>query len=248
MNEDRIAKQNLNVILVVDSSRSMEGTRISQVNSAIKDIQNYLKILQIENINVDFYLTVIKFSNDGVFVNPNRSDFIDDFKIDDIKCGGYSNLHCGYQRLEEILKKNKDGGIMPDFGGVAPIILLLTDGHPTGNMYMEELYELKKLPWFNCALKYGIAIELNDARTKKVLSDFTGDVNSVVTCYDANILKQIIKVIVITASKVKSSSTKAGSNQSPNTQYKGNTSSNNQNIQLVQEINDNLSDIEGFSW
>lgn len=51
---DRIAKQKLNVIMIVDTSTSMRGERIGQVNRAIRDIQKYLTELSGESSNVDF--------------------------------------------------------------------------------------------------------------------------------------------------------------------------------------------------
>ena len=155
---DKIAKQRLNIVILVDCSKSMQGERIAQVNSALRDIKTHLVDMQNENANVDFHITVITFSIDAYFLNGDRSKEIENFNFKDIKGGGWSNLHIAYQKLEEILKKESKGGIMPDFGGVAPILLLMTDGHPTKYPLKEEMAALKKLPWFNVALKYGIAI------------------------------------------------------------------------------------------
>ena len=204
--EDKIAKQKLNVIVLVDCSKSMQGERIAQVNNALRDIKTHLIDLQGENSNVDFYMTVITFSTEAYFLNGDRCKPVEEFTFKDIKGGGWSNLHLGYQKLEEILKKESKGGIMPDFGGVAPIILLMTDGHPT-KPPKEELETLKKLPWYKVALKYGIAIELKDERTHKVLRDFVNGNGDVIECYDSKLLERIIKIIVLTASKVKSTST-----------------------------------------
>lgn len=203
---DRIAKEKLNIILLIDTSKSMQGERIAQVNKAILDIKDYLMDLQKENTNVDFYITLIPFSTSSSFYKNEKCINVDKFNYDGIKCGGYSNLHLAYDNLGIIMKKESQGGIMPDFGGAAPIILLLTDGHPTGNAYKESLYNIINIPWFKAALRYGIAIELNDERTGRVLKDFVGNNGDVITCYDAKMLKNIIKVIVITASKVKSNS------------------------------------------
>ena len=203
---DRIAKQRLNVVVLVDCSKSMQGERIGQVNSALRDIKTHLVEMQNENANVDFHMTVITFSTDAYFLNGDRSKEIENFNFRDIKGGGWSNLHIAYQRLEEILKKESQGGIMPDFGGVAPILLLMTDGHPTKYPLKDEMSALKKLPWFKVALKYGIAIELKDQRTHEVLREFVDGNGDVIECYDAKMLEHIIKVIVLTASKVKSTS------------------------------------------
>ena len=203
---DKIAKEKLNIILLIDASKSMQGPRIEQVNQAVRDIQQYLIELQDENTNVDFYLTLIPFNNNAYYYNNEPAISINNFKYEGIICGGWTNLHFGYEKLGEIMKKESKGGIMPDFGGAAPIVLLLTDGHPTGNTYKEYLKKILNVPWFKAALRYGIAIELNDERTGKVLKDFVGNNGDVITCYKASMLKDIIKIIVLTASKVKSTS------------------------------------------
>lgn len=237
MMADRIAKQRLNVILLVDCSTSMRGERIGQVNSALRDIKKHLSEMQSENTNVDFYITVITYSTDAFFLNRDRMKPIDEFRFTDIKAGGWSNLHIAYQRLAEILKKESKGGIMPDFGGVAPIILLLTDGHPTKYPMKDELAMLGSLPWFRVALKYGIAIELNDNRTMDCLADFVSGNGDVIECYDARLLERIIKIIVLTASKVKSTST---------TVHVGNAVSMSQEVR--QQVQHAISEVDDWEW
>jgi len=234
---DKIAKQRLNVVILVDCSKSMQGERIAQVNSALRDIKTHLVDMQNENANVDFHITVITFSTDACFLNGDRSKEIENFNFKDIKGGGWSNLHIAYQRLEEILKKESKGGIMPDFGGVAPILLLMTDGHPTKYPLKEEMKALKQLPWFNVALKYGIAIELKDQRTYDVLREFVDGNGDVIECFDAKLLENIIKIIVLTASKVKSSSTAVR---------------NGTSVTVVQEVQQQvqqaLSEVDDWEW
>ena len=234
---DRIAKQRLNLVVLVDCSKSMQGERIAQVNAALRDIKAHLVDMQNENANVDFHITVITFSTDAFFLNGDRSKEIENFNFKDIKGGGWSNLHIAYQRLEEILKKESKGGIMPDFGGVAPILLLMTDGHPTKYPLKEEMSALKKLPWFNVALKYGIAIELKDQRTHDVLRDFVNGNGDVIECYDAKLLERIIKIIVLTASKVKSTSTSV---------HAQNNISITADVQM--QVQQALSEVDDWEW
>ncbi len=235
--KDRIAKQRLNVIMLVDCSTSMRGERIKQVNNALRDIKTHLSEMQDENTNVDFYLTVITYSTDAFLLNGDTMKPIKDFDFKDIKAGGWSNLHIGYVKLEELLKKESKGGIMPDFGGVAPILLLMTDGHPTKWPMKEEMSALKKLPWFNVALKYGIAIELNDQRTMDVLKDFVSGNGDIISCYDSKLLERIIKIIILTASKVKSQSSSVHSevHQSVTTEIK-------------QQVQQALTEVDDWEW
>lgn len=235
--EDKIAKQRLNIIVMVDCSKSMQGERIAQVNNALRDIKTHLINMQDENSNVDFYMTVITFSTEAFYLNGDRCKAVEDFNFKDIKGGGWSNLHLAYQKLEEILKKESKGGIMPDFGGVAPIILLMTDGHPTKFPLTEEMAALKKLPWYKVALKYGIAIALKDERTHKVLREFVNGNGDVLECYDAKLLEKIIKIIVLTASKVKSTS------KSVHMQNKGAIT---QEVQI--QVQQALSEVDDWEW
>ncbi len=234
---DRISKQKLNVILIVDTSTSMRGERIGQVNRAIREIKDYLCNLEAENSCVDFYLTVLTFSTKAEFFGGQREYAVKNFPVADIYAGGWSNLHLGYEALEPLLKKEKNGGMMPDYGGVAPIILLMTDGHPTepSDVQMEAL---NKLPWFRVALRYGIAIELNDKRTINCLQAFVGNNGDVIECYDARLLKRIIRIIVFTASKVKSSSANVGGH--------GVVPSVNEEVR--QEVQQAIADVDDWEW
>lgn len=244
MNNDRIAKEQLNVILLVDASKSMQGKRMKQVDQAIADIKNYLIDLENENSNVDFYITIIPFSTDAYFYNNEKQISISKFNYQGIKAGGWSNLHLAYEKLGSILQKTGKGGIMPDFGGAAPIILLLTDGHPSSKEYVETLKSIENTPWFKQALRYGIAVELDDDRTIKVLSDFVGQNGDVITCFDAQKLKNIIKIIVITASKVKSNC----SNVTQNLRNQQSNSPVQANIELKQVISEALEDVDSWEW
>ena len=234
---DRIAKQQLNVIILVDTSKSMQGERIAQVNGALRDIRQHLVDMQNENANVTFAITVIPFSNDATYLNGDRCKEIENFRFKDLKGGGWSNLHLAYGKLSALLCKESKGGIMPDFGGVAPIILLMTDGHPTKYPLNKELNELKQLPWFNASLRYGIAIMLNDERTHKVLDDFVSGNGDVIDCYDASLLKNLIQIIILTASKVKSSTT-AVKNLAPIPK----------NQQIVQQVKAAIDEVDDWEW
>ena len=248
MNIDRISKQRLNVILLIDASKSMQGNRIKQVNSAISEIKEYLIDLQKENSNVDFYMTLIPFNNTAFLYNNEEMINIEDLKYDGIKCGGWSNLHCAYSSLSKLLHKESSGGIMPDFGGTAPIILLLTDGHPTGNDYQAEYEKLSKLAWFKVALRYGIAIELDDKKTLEVLKQFTGNNGDVIKCIDSNTLKNIIKIIVLTASKVKSTTSNVGAVNTNGANSANNIPVINQNEEIKQIIQEELNDVDCWEW
>ena len=84
------------------------------------------------------------------------------------------------------------------------------------------------------ALKYALAIGVDSDEAKDVLSSFTGNSETVLKVYTAEALRKVIKVIAVTASKVKSNSSSAGS-------YMGQKRSNNEIAQI--EIANDLEDI-----
>ena len=240
---DGIAKQKLHVILLVDTSRSMKGKRIGQVNSAIADIHKYLIDLQDENSNVDFYMSILTFSDKAEFLSGYRAVNVKNMTPPTLSASGYSNLHSAYEELASVLRKESAGGLMPDFGGVAPVILLITDGHPT-SATKKQLESLSRLPWFRAALRYGIAIELKDERTVKVLTDFTEDPSCVISCFDSNLLSKIIRVIVMTASKVKSQSVGVRACK----KIKSAIPIDDPHIAIKQQVKDSLDEIEDCEW
>ena len=251
LNADGIAKQKLHVMLIVDTSRSMQGERIGQVNTAIADIHKYLIDLQVENTNVDFYLSIMTFANRAEFLDGYKGVNVNDMTPPKLKAIGYSNLHCAYEELAPVLHKESNGGMMPDFGGIAPIILLLTDGHPT-KATEKQMEELKKLPWFRAALRYGIAIELNDERTMRVLTEFTEDRDCVIECIDSSTLAKIIQVIVLTASKVKSQSSAVRANNTAKSRMrKGAKSPAQKQVShtiVKQQVKATLDEIDDWEW
>ena len=248
---DGIAKQKLHVMMIVDTSRSMQGERIGQVNTAIADIHKYLIDLQSENSNVDFYMSIMTFANKAEFLDGYKGVNVNDMTPPTLKAIGYSNLHCAYEELAPLLHKESNGGMMPDFGGIAPIILLLTDGHPT-KATEKQLAELKKLPWFRASIRYGIAIELNDARTMRVLTDFTEDPDCVVECIEAATLAKIIQIIVLTASKVKSQSSAVRANNTAKSQMRTGARSpvpkQASHTVVKQQVKATLDEIDDWEW
>ena len=128
---------------------------------------------------------------------------------------------------------------MPDIGGVAPIIILMTDGMPTSYDWQNHLDSLKKKGWFRVALKYALAIGIDTQEAMDVLSKFTGNPETVLKVYTAEALRKVIKVIAVTASKVKSNSSTMGVGA-------GAGATNNDVAR--EEIAEKLDDIKDVEW
>lgn len=204
-----IARQELNVIFVIDNSGSMEGERIGAVNNAIRDVMSIMPEIQEDTGDVNIKISAMTFSDDVKWVYPEPMS-VSSFKWHDIKTDAGTNLSAAYNELSKFLCKKEKGGKMPDLGGVAPIIILMTDGMPTSNDWRDRLGDLSKKGWFKVALKYAIAIKVESDEARDVLSQFTGNPETVLNVYSAEALRKVIKIIAITASKVKSKSSGVG--------------------------------------
>jgi uncharacterized protein YegL len=226
-----ISRQELNVIFVIDNSGSMEGEKIGAVNNAIRDVMSIMPDIQDDTSDALIKISAMTFSDDAKWVYPEPKT-IEEFKWHDIGTESATNLSAACDELSRFLCKRENGGKMPDLGGVAPIIILMTDGMPTSNDWRDRLADLSKKGWFKVALKYAIAIKVESDEARDVLSAFTGNPETVLNVYSAEALRKVIKIIAITASKVKSKSTGVGG-------VKGN---NNQVAQA--QIAKNLEEVE----
>ena len=231
-----IKKQELNLLFVIDNSGSMEGEKIGAVNNAIRDVMSIMPEIQEDTSDAEIKISALTFSETckWVYTEPKP---ISEFKWKDISTEGGTDYSRAYDELAKFLCKKENGGQMPDIGGVAPIIILMSDGMPTSVDWAKHLESLKKKGWFKVALKYALAIQIDTKEAMDVLSAFTGNPETVLKVYTAEALRKVIKVIAITASKVKSSSS----------QSMGGECVSKEEV-AKQEITKGLEDISDVEW
>lgn len=234
-----IARQELNLMFIIDNSGSMTGEKLGAVNNAIRDVMSIMPEIQEDTSDVEIRISALLFSDDASWVYPEPMS-VSEFKWKDVSPEGGTDLSAAYSELGRWLSKKSNGGQMPDIGGVAPILILMTDGLPTSHDWKSHLNELKQKGWFRVALKYALAVGIDSDEAMDVLNNFTGNPETVLKVYTAEALRKAIQVIAVTASKVKSNSASKGAGSG------GAVVKNNE--LAVSEVTGKLEEMEDIEW
>lgn len=202
MNTERvkIARKTMVLFFLVDTSGSMSGDKIGSLNDAIRETVPDLKDLSSGNPDAAIKIATLQFDTDARWLYPQPVDS-EDFVWNDLQVGGLTSLGRALNELNS--KLSKTAFLQEAAGSYAPVIILLSDGGPTDD-YKKGLDSIRQNNWFKHAIKIAIAIG-NDA-DKNVLSEFTGNNESVIEVHNKSALKAIIKFVSVTSSQVNSRS------------------------------------------
>lgn len=199
-----IVKRQMVLFFVVDTSGSMQGSKIGAVNTAIREVLPELK--DAGGSDVDLKVACLTFSSgcQWMYPTPIASE---SFQWNQVEADGVTDLGEACRELSEKLSKN--GFLKAPSGSVAPAIFLMSDGEPTDD-FESGLAQLKQNNWFKYAIK--VAVATGDAN-KDILAKFTGNIEAVITVHTPEDLKKWIRKVSITSSQIGSKSQPASNGQ-----------------------------------
>jgi len=197
-NVEGIVKRQMVLFFIVDTSGSMEGTKIGAVNTAIREVLPELK--GIGGSDVDLKIACLKFSSGCSWMHPSPVP-VENFQWNNLSAMGETDFGAACKELSDKMAKEKF--LSAPSASVAPAIFLMSDGEPTDE-YKVGLVELQKNNWFKYAIK--VAVAIGDDANIDVLKEFTGNIEAVITVHTPEALRKMIRFVSITSSQIGSKS------------------------------------------
>jgi uncharacterized protein YegL len=196
-----IPRRTMVLFFVIDTSGSMDGSKIGAVNVAIEEVIPAIKEVSDENADAQIKIAAVEFSSGTRWITSSGPVEADQFRWKYLQAAGVTDFGAACKALNE--KLSTKNFMQEATGSFAPAIFLLSDGEPTDD-WQDALAALKQNNWFKAAVKLAIAI--GDDANKDVLKEFTGSMEAVLEVHNAATLKKMIKFVSVRASQVASKS------------------------------------------
>jgi uncharacterized protein YegL len=221
-----IPRRTMVLFFVIDTSGSMDGSKIGAVNTAIEEVIPAIREVSDENADAQIKIAALEFSSGARWITSGGPVEADQFRWNYLNAEGVTDFGAACKALND--KLSTKAFMQEATGSFAPAVFLLSDGEPTDD-WTRELAVLKKNNWFKAAVK--VAIAIGDDANKDVLKEFTGSMEAVLETHNAATLKKMIKFVSVRASQVASKSSNVND-----------TSNDLGDEQKQQELNANLNE------
>lgn len=198
---EQVPRRAMHIFYVLDTSGSMQGASIAQLNRAMEETVEALKDVAKGNADAELKIAVLEFSSGCKWIQPKGPEDMEDFIWEDLTAGGMTDVGVALKELNSKLSRSAFLNSMT--GAYLPLIIFMTDGYASDN-YKKELEEIRKNKWFARATKIGFAI--GDAPDINMIADVVGNGEAVVRTTDLEVFAKMIKFASVTASVLNSTS------------------------------------------
>ena len=194
-----VSRTKLHFFWIADCSGSMAAQgKMEALNNAIQECIPATKEASENNPFADMMVRAIAFSN-GARWHIGTETPVNDFVWKELSPGGVTDLGAAIKLLAEELTPEKMGR-----RALPPVLVLLSDGAPTDE-WEKELQAFNKTGWGRPGRTVRIAVAIGQDANKDVLSQFTGNPETVFEANNAQRLADLIKWASVTLSKYASS-------------------------------------------
>lgn len=190
------------VIFLLDTSGSMDGEPIGAVNEALKNVLPELISMNNSNPDNEIKVAIMTFDYDAKW-KIGENELIAPEEVQrywkDLDANGYTSMGAAFKALNAKLSISH-GFMKRASGSVAPVLFLLSDGEPTDD-YKSGLQELQKNNWYKIAVRVAVGY---GGFNEQILREFTGTEGTVLSTSDPNSLRDTIRFVAVTSSRVAS--------------------------------------------
>ena len=193
------AKKSMVIFFLVDTSTSMQGSKMDSLNKVMGDVLP--ELIGVGEAGTDVKIAVMSFASGCEWITPEPVLVEEYQRWENLEADGVTDLG---EACEELCNKlSRNSFLHSPSLSYAPVIFLMTDGYPTDN-YKKGFEMLRKNRWFKYGLKIALAIGSNV--DMEVLQEFVDDEELVLQAYGADMLKKLVREIAVTSSKIGSAS------------------------------------------
>ena len=167
------------VLLIVDSTKTMEGEAISQVNYGLQELVSELKEYASQNM-LNLELGILGFTN-SVRWELEPTDVQQCYDVVHINVRpGLTQYGVVYHELNKMLSKER----LLNYPGkqAAPVLVFMTDGAPTDD-YAQDLQQLQKNGYFALASRSAVIMGegASDPKAHAAVEKFVSSPNMILT-------------------------------------------------------------------
>ncbi len=194
-----VSRSNLHFFWIADCSGSMRAQgKIEALNNAIHECIPSTREANTHNAFADMMVRAIRFSSGAQWHVGNPTP-VETFTWQDLEAAGVTDLGAAIKLLSTELTPEKMGR-----RALPPVIVLLSDGSPT-DQWEQALEEFNATGWGRPGRTVRVAVAIGRDANKEVLSQFTGNTETVFQANNAQRLADLIKWASVTLSKYASS-------------------------------------------
>lgn len=199
LNASEVSKKSLVIFFVIDTSASMKGKKIGELNTVMEEI--IPEIRKAGGADTDIKLAVLTFSTEAKWVYSVPIS-VEDFEWIRLSASGVTSMGKAFEELSE--KMSRNSFLNSPSLSFAPVMFLITDGYPSDN-YKKGLKMLQSNSWYKFGMK--VALGIGNETDDNMLKEFTGSADTVVHAYTGSHLAKMVKIVAVTASQIGSKST-----------------------------------------
>ncbi len=187
------ARRQMVLFFIVDTSGSMDGTKIKMVNNVIEEALPKIREKSDSNANGVIRIAALGFDKEAYWITsqPQNVDwFVWNYLTADDSEQESTNLADALRKLNEKLTR-KEGGFMTTVAGsFAPVLFLMSDGRPNDSSWEMEPKKLEENKWYKVTTK--IAFAVGSDADKDVLSRLTGTTETVLEVYTPEVISSVL--------------------------------------------------------